>query len=276
MKFSLSTNWCNQRLNDGVAIAEKSLSLGFEELELGYNTTPEQVPGFRRMLDRIPVGSVHAFCPVPLSAPQGYPELYQLASLDDEGRRMASLQIRRNVEFAASMGADALVLHAGRVACRGWFRRFDMKRRVGRGRKMLAVFRRELEALAPVLEKNKVTLGLENLPYLEGFPAEWEIGEVAGEWVKPWFDTGHDRVRSCRGWTKGREDWPESPVGMHINDVVDTNDDHFAPGMGKVDFAALKPMAESVRHVVFEPNGGVSEEDLRNGVELLKHLWAQA
>ena len=102
MKFSLSTNWCNQRLNDGVAIAEKSLSLGFEELELGYNTTPEQVPGFRRMLDRIPVGSVHAFCPVPLSAPQGYPELYQLASLDDEGRRMASIQIRRNVEFAAS------------------------------------------------------------------------------------------------------------------------------------------------------------------------------
>ena len=174
------------------------------------------------------------------------------------------------------MGADALVLHAGRVACRGWFRRFDMKRRVGRGRNMLDVFRRELEALAPVLEKNKVTLGLENLPYLEGFPAEWEIGEVAGEWVKPWFDTGHDRVRSCRGWTKGREDWPESPVGMHINDVVDTNDDHFAPGMGKVDFAALKPMAESVRHVVFEPNGGVSEEDLRNGVELLKHLWAQA
>ena len=176
MKFSLSTNWCNQRLNDGQAIAEKALSLGFEELELGYNTTPEQVPGFRKMLDRIPVGSVHAFCPVPLSAPQGYPELYQLASFDEEGRRMASLQVRRNVEFAASIGADALVLHAGRILCRGWIRRFDMKRRVRRGHRMLDPFRRELEALVPVLEKNKVTLGLENLPYLEGFPAECEVG----------------------------------------------------------------------------------------------------
>ena len=63
-------------------------------------------------------------------------------------------------------------------------------------------------------------------------------------------------------------------IGMHINDVVDTNDDHFAPGMGKVDFAALKPMAETVRHVVFEPNGGVSEDDLVKGLELLKRLWA--
>ena len=139
---------------------------------------------------------------------------------------------------------------------------------------MLDTFRRELEALVPVLEKNRVTLGLENLPYLEGFPAEWEVGEVAGEWVRPWFDTGHDRVRTCRGWAKGSEDWPASPVGMHINDVVDTNDDHFAPGMGKVDFAALKPMAETARHVVFEPNGGVSEDDLVRGLELLKRLWA--
>ncbi|MBO7683106.1 MAG: TIM barrel protein [Kiritimatiellae bacterium] len=273
MKFSLSTNWSNQRLGDGEAIAEEAMSLGFEELELGYNTTPEQVPGFRRALDRIPVGSVHAFCPVPISAPQGYPELYQLASFDEEGRRMASLQVRRNVEFAASMGADALVLHAGRVSCLGLLRRFEMRRRVRRGRRMLDPFRRELEALVPVLEKNKVTLGLENLPYLEGFPAEWEIGEVAGDWVKPWFDTGHDRVRTCRGWTRGREGWPASPVGMHINDVVDVEDDHFAPGMGKVDFAALKPMAESARHVVFEPNAGVSEADLRRGVEILRSLW---
>ena len=60
---------------------------------------------------------------------------------------------------------------------------------------------------------------------------------------------------------------------MHINDVVDTEDDHFAPGMGKVDFSALKPMAESVRHVVFEPNGGVPEADLRKGIEILRSLW---
>ena len=275
MRFSLSTNWCNRRMDDGEAIADKALELGFEELELGYNTTPEQVPGFRRALGRIPVGSVHSFCPVPLSAPQGYPELYQLASFDEEGRKMAALQVRRNIEFAASMGADALVLHAGRVACRGLFKSRDMKRRVKRGRKMCDIFRREIDALVPVLEKNGVVLGLENLPYLEGFPAEWEVGSLAGDWVRPWFDTGHDRVRACRGWTKGAEDWPADPLGIHINDVVDKNDDHLAPGMGKVDFAAMRSLAEAARHVVFEPNEGVSEEDLRRGIGYLREIWAR-
>ena len=130
-----------------------------------------------------------------------------------------------------------------------------------------------MDAIVPVLEKNGVRLGLENLPYLEGFPAEWEISEFVGDLVKPWFDTGHDRVRECRSWTKGAADWPKDPLGMHINDVIDKNDDHLAPGMGKVDFAALKDMALATRHVVFEPNAGVAEEDLVKGIRHLKALW---
>ena len=73
MKFSLSTNWCNRRIESGEEIADKAMELGFEELELGFHTTQEQVKGFKARLGQIPVGSVHAFCPVPISAPQGYP-----------------------------------------------------------------------------------------------------------------------------------------------------------------------------------------------------------
>ena len=125
MKLSLSTNWCNRRIDDGREIAEKALELGFEELELGFHTTAQQVAGFKAMLDKIPVGSVHAFCPVPLSAPHGYPELYQLATLDEEGRKMAVLQVTRNIDFAAEMGAATVVLHAGRVAFDRIFDRID-------------------------------------------------------------------------------------------------------------------------------------------------------
>ena len=89
MQFALSTNWCSQRLESGEAIADKALELGFDALELGFRTTPGQADGFRRALGRIRVGSVHAFCPVPVSAPEGYPELYQLASLDEDARRIA-------------------------------------------------------------------------------------------------------------------------------------------------------------------------------------------
>ena len=299
MKIALSTNWCNRKLERGEEIVDKALELGFSALELGYNTTSAQVEGIRRRLGEMPVGSVHAFCPVPISAPQGYPELYSLASFSRPDRDLARAFVVKNLEFAASVGADVLVLHAGRVAFSSLWRvistaslksRFKAAKndvaapayarllkkalaiRRRNGRKMLDIFKAEMEGLSPVLDSLGVTLALENLPYLEGFPDESEtegrLKGLSGARVKGWFDTGHDRVRRMHGWT----DAPAVPdpalfAGMHVNDVVDFTDDHFAPGFGKVDFAALADFAAKVPHVVFEPNDGVTEEELKAGVE---------
>ena len=313
MKLSLSTNWCNRRIESGEEIADKAMELGFTELELGYHTTLLQAKGFKARLDQIPVGSVHAFCPVPISAPQGYPELYSLASFDEADRKMAKLMIGRNIQFAADRGADPVVLHAGRIGFSNFFDRIDTaklkeafktgdhrtddpkyaklyarasKRRLTRGEKMLDIFMKELDALVPALEKNKVTLALENLPYFEGFPLPDELQTILvkgfGGHVKGWFDTGHARVCAMHGWlapfsslqppTSNLQ--PSSYAGMHLNDVEAFEDDHFAPGDGNVDFAALKTFAENVRHVVFEPNSGVKESSLRRGVEYLRRLWS--
>ena len=327
VKLSLSTNWCNRRLETGEEIAEKALELGFSELELGYHTTLLQADGFKRMRERIPVGSIHAFCPVPLSAPQGYPELYSLANFDEDGRALARVHVLKNIRFAAEMGADTVVLHAGRVSFGSFFSRLDsgalseilreaekktddkkyVKRlakartvRTKRGLKMLDLFRAELEKIVPEIQKQGVTLALENMPYYEGFPLKGEMDAILdwgfGDCVKAWYDTGHARVCACHGWTDavtgghdgdGRDGegaafgclaslgcFATRVAGMHLNDVKDLNDDHLAPGFGNVDFAALKPLAESVRHVVFEPNAGVSEEDLRRGVENIRRIWA--
>ena len=280
MKLSLSTNWCNRRIESGEEIADKAMELGFDELELGFHTTQAQVKGFKARLDQIPVGSVHAFCPVPISAPQGYPELYPLASLDENDRAIARVHVKKNIEFAADMGADAVVLHAGRVMCRGLFHRWDLKRRVKRGQKLVAAFKRELDLMVPILEKNKVTLGLENLPYLEGFPAEWEMKDLVGDWVKPWLDTGHDFVRRVNHWTvppltSGQETASPlvQPIGMHISDSQG-GDDHLPPGEGRVDFPMLRTFAENARHVVFEPAANVREAALKKGIAHLRKLWA--
>lgn len=277
MTFALSTNWNNRRQASGEAIADEARALGFEALELGFHTTADQVRGFKARLGEMPVGSIHAFCPVPLSAPRGYPELYLLADFDEAARALARVHVRKNVEFAAEMGARAVVLHAGRVPCRTLFRRNRLKKRTRLGRRLVDVFRRELDCLTPVLEKHGVRLGLENLPYLEGFPNEDEIRDLAGDWVRPWLDTGHAYVRQANGWASAAQAFDPCvpPLGLHLNDSRG-GDDHLPPGEGLVDFAALAPVARAARHLVLEPHAGVTPEALRRGLAHLKTVWRVA
>ena len=308
MKFALSTNWCNRRLESGEAIVEEALSLGFDALELGFRTSVEQVAGFKARLDEMPVGSVHAFCPVPISAPQGHPELFTLASFDSAARALAMAHVANNVRFAADIGADAVVLHAGRVAFSGLFRVNDSEvlrstlakcgndidspayrhvlarakaLRVSRGERLLELFKKELSLLLPVLEERKVVLALENLPYYEGFPNEDEMAQLLAEFkgspIRAWFDTGHDRVRKMHGWVEkvtvlDRIDG--AFAGMHLNDVRDYFDDHLPPGEGGVDFAALKDLAERTPHIVVEPSAGVKRENLEAGLKYIRSIWS--
>ncbi len=306
MKLALSTSWRPELKSE--AFVEKALELGFDALELGYAVTPTQLEGFKRHVDEMPVGSLHAFCPVPLSAPSGHPELYSLMAKDAESRALARFHLTRTIECAAELGATAVVLHAGRVEFNSfWHRAFSSdtlkallqtakgdtkakkyaralhrarKVRAARSPKQMDVFKSEVEKLFPLLEKHQVMLGLENLPYLEAFPNEVELSALLetfkGAPLKGWFDTGHDRVRQMHNWLAlSAEDFRKTPsdfVGVHINDVTDFNDDHGAPGMGKVDFAALKPLLGAVPHIVFEPHPHVSTAQLRAGLAAIKSL----
>ena len=64
-------------------------------------------------------------------------------------------------------------------------------------------------------------------------------------------------------------------AGMHLNDVKDYFDDHLPPGEGNVDFAALKPLAERVRHVVVEPSASTGAENLAKGLARVRALFAE-
>ncbi len=311
MRIALSTNWNNARLDDGAAIADEAIALGFDALELGFRTMPEQLPGFKSRLDQIPVDSVHAYCPVPIGAPSGHPELHQLAHHDAEERALARLLLKKTIECAVDLGAKVVVTHAGYAELDGLFVNLDSSvlrrlakgkddkpdvtcpayvkhlakahvRRKKRGKKLLEVFRRELDAVIPELEKTHLTLALENLPSLEGFPnaeeAEALMKDLAGAPVRLWFDTGHARVRASFKW-----DDPETDIanrfaphvcGMHLNDVKDFHDDHRQPGWGNVDFAALKPLAQRDILRVFEPHEPVTFEELKISLATIRRLWA--
>ena len=311
MRFALSTNWNNGRLDDGAAIADEAIALGFDALELGFRTMPEQIAGFKSRLDRMPVDSVHAYCPVPIGAPSGHPELHQLAHHDEDERALARMLLKKTLACAADLGAKVVVTHAGYADLNGFFVKLDSSvlrelvinpdgvpdvkqpvyakrlakahaRRKKRGRKLLEVFRRELDLVIPELEKTGLTLALENLPSLEGFPnaeeAEALMKDLAGAPVRLWFDTGHARVRASYLWDALETDianrFAPHVCGMHLNDVKDFHDDHRQPGWGNVDFAALKPLSQHDILRVFEPHEPVSFDELKASLALIRSLWA--
>jgi sugar phosphate isomerase/epimerase len=310
MRFSLSTNWNSRRHEAGEELVDEILALGFDALELGYHMTEELAKGIRRRIDEgaIAADSVHAYCPVPFNAPHGYPELHLLASLDEDERAMASILIGRTLTFAASMGARAVVLHAGRIFLNSFFgdlgtqtllnvfnaedasarerylRHLEKarRRRAARAEKYFDGFCRSLDTLLPKFEAAGVALCLENLPSIEAFPDETEMAVLKRRFATPalayWHDLGHGQVRENLLWCDhagvARALLPFTR-GVHIHDVRPPVNDHLAPGSGMIDFQAFASYGADGIIKVFEPASDVSGAELSASLRLVETAWRE-
>jgi sugar phosphate isomerase/epimerase len=309
MKFALSTNWNAARHEAGGPLVDEILALGFDALELGYHMTEELAAGVRGKVaaGEVSVGSVHAFCPGPVGAPHGYPELYLLASRDDDERAMAAILIGRTLAFAESMGARAVVLHAGRIFLNSLFGGLHTgmlvealdeeggadgpkvqrllakaaRRRVSRVRKVFDGFCLSLDALLPKFEKAGVALCLENLPAIEAFPDERELVMLKQRFDTPalayWHDMGHGQVRENLGLIRHEEaarGLLPFTRGVHIHDASPPMNDHLPPGKGAIDFGAFAFYRTERIIKVCEPSPQVKGEDLAESLAMVRRAWA--
>jgi sugar phosphate isomerase/epimerase len=310
MRFALSTNWNARRHTEGEALVDESLSLGFDALELGYHTTEALAEGIRRRVTSgaINVDSVHAYCPVPLSAPHGYPELYLLASTDDDERAMATILLKQTLEFAASMGARALVLHAGRFRLKSWFKSYTtgtlvdaledaegdrakpkfqkvmakvLACRTQQITKIFDAFCLSLDTLLPAFEQANIKLCLENLPSVETFPDAREMSMLKERFTTPslgyWHDMGHGQIRDFLGIENNLATAQALlPItgGIHIHDAQPLMDDHLLPGQGTIDWRSFAFYGSADLLRVFEPAPDTSPVALSSALRDLRKLWA--
>jgi len=311
MRLALSTNWNARRHAEGEPLVDEILSLGFDALELGYHTTELQAEGIKRRIasGACVVDSVHAYCPVPLSAPHGYPELHLLASADDDDRAMATILLGQTLDFAAAMGARAVVLHAGRLLLKSWFKSYttgtllelldEVERdfahpkfqkgmekvlacRTQQVGKIFDAFCMSLDALLPRFERAGVTLCLENLPSIEAFPDAQEMMMLKARFTTPslayWHDMGHGQVREFLG-LENHLAVAQSllPVtgGIHIHDAKPPLGDHLLPGKGLIDWNAFSFYGSAEILRVFEPSPEVGPVSLGIAQRDLRKVWGQ-
>jgi sugar phosphate isomerase/epimerase len=306
MDFALSTNWNASRHATGEALVDEILALGFRSVELGYKLTVEQAAGVSRRIasGAVTVSSVHAYCPVPVGAPSGHPELYLLASRDEDERALATIYLMKTMEFAAKMGSQAVVMHSGRVKVKPFSdeliaaaeeetdgcasRRYQkllarlQRRRARKAGRHLDALRGALDHLVPRFAKAGLTLCLENLPSWEAIPTETEMQELVQRYASPalayWHDMGHGQIRHNLGWIDHRtaaEALLPHTRGIHIHDVRPLANDHLAPGQGALPFAdfAFYGRANVLR--VFEPGPQVKPADLSASLAFVRAAWEQ-
>lgn len=290
------------RHDTGEAAIQEIIELGFTRVELGYDLPIHFVADIKSMVDsnRITVTSVHNFCPIPVGVQKGHPEIFILTDRDRRQRQSAIHHISRTIEFATDMGAKVVVVHAGRVDMtsftrklislaengKQYTRRFDnlksklLLKRAKKADIHLDNLIDSLDQLLPVLEKNNMKIGLENLPSWEAIPSEMEMERILAHFNSPhicyWHDFGHGQVRQNLGFI-GHQRWFErlEPhlAGVHIHDVLPPAQDHLPPSQGKIDFSHFKTCAESDMPLVFEPAPGTATEDVKAGLEHMASVW---
>ncbi len=302
MEFALSTHWNAARHSSGETLVEEILALGFRRLELGYDLRRELVPGVQAMVKNgsVRVDSLHNFCPVPMGAMRGHPEIWTMASRDESERESAIRHTANTIHFAAEIGARYVVVHAGNVEmpmistqlfdlCIAQqqyspaYERLRMKLQEQRDKKAPRQFDhllRGLERLVPVLEETGVTLALENLPTWEAFPTEIEFEQIKRRFPTPliryWHDLGHGQIRQNIGFIN-HERWLDrlQPhlVGMHVHDVRPPATDHVMPPRGQIDFTRFKHIATSDIVRVIEPSSRTPAEQVTEALAFLNEVW---
>jgi len=302
MNYSLSTHWHTFRHADGETLVEEALELGLDRIELGYDFTVDLLPGVQKMVNQnaVSISSVHNYCPVPVGAPMGHPELFTLADPDSRVRENALWHTRKTIEFAAEMGAPIVVTHVGNVKMRSYTReliglyeegkqhdpKFDklkikmLTKRDKKSEKQRRYLYEGVEKLIPILEQSNMKLGIEILPTWESFPTEIELETLLKAFDSPhltyWHDFGHSQIRQNLGLINHPR-WLARLAphlgGTHIHDVATPGMDHLMPPLGDMDFSVFRTIIRRDVPLVFEPSRRIDPDQLKEGIRIIKEAW---
>lgn len=271
--IAFSTCWNTHRHNDGQAIAEEVLKLGFDSIEISHGTRLTLMEGFFRAVDQnvIKVSSVHHPCPSPIEILQDAPDVYEFSDSLQLNRNRAIKLAEQSLETAARVGASRMVVHLGSVPMKPITTDLEYLALSGKqfGRDYIAAklelvrqrqalasapFDRALkaiEALLPLSEKVGVKIGIETRSHFEQIPTFAEFETLMDHfkdspWVGTWHDFGHVQRQANLGLLNHEEALraiAPNLVGCHIHDVGWPHRDHRVPfSSNGVDFPALLPL----------------------------------
>lgn len=258
---SFSTMWALKNFPALPDFFEAARRMGFARIELNHKVTSAMLAGID--ITHYPVSSVHEPCPADISADELKKRDWLVSSVDEGCRAEGVKAIRRSIDLASQLRARAIVIHAGqaspdtgpekklRALIASGQRDSDECRAVrgqmiqARAELAPAAFASVKKTILELLEyaaRFGVRLGIENRYHYMEFPSPDELEillDLAGpDQIGFIYDVGHAEALDRMGFYS-HEDWLRRfggrILGTHLHDVIGTTD-HYAPGLGEVDF----------------------------------------
>ena len=258
---SLSTMWAINTLPTLTDFFEFARRTGFARIELNHKVTSAMLDGID--LNRFQFSSVHEPCPADVSADELKKRDWLISSTNEDYRREGVKAIQRSIDLASRLHASAVVIHAGhvnpdsgpekklKVLIASGMRESDEYREIQQ--QMIQVraeaakprfesVKKSILELLVSAQKSKVRLGIENRYHYMEFPSPDELEILLGladqDQIGFIYDVGHAQTLDVLGFYR-HEEWLNrfGPriIGTHLHDVLGTTD-HYAPGLGNVDF----------------------------------------
>jgi len=291
---SLSTMWAKKNFPQLSDFFEAARRLGFARIELNHQIDSAMLAGID--LSRYQFSSVHEPCPADVSTDELKKRDWLISSPDEDNRIRGVEAIKRSIDLAHRLGAPVIVVHCGMVSTdlrveKEMRKLFDaekaetdefqgLKQKLIERRASLigpcfeAVKKSLLEMLAYV-GSFRIRLGLENRYHYFDIPSLDEMGELlslAGpEQMGFIYDAGHAQALDRLGFYP-HEEWlrryADRMIGSHLHDVRGVAD-HFAPGLGEVDFDMVASYLPEGAYRTFELQATNSPEQVKAGLKYL-------
>jgi sugar phosphate isomerase/epimerase len=300
--YSFSTCWNSARHTDGRAMLREIRDLGFDHAELSHGIRLSLLPGILEAVGagEIKISSVHNFCPLPVGIEKPAPNLYEFSSDRERDRQLAVKHTLNTLDFAVKVGAPLVVLHFGSMDLKDYtgkltellsrgekgtpkFQKVVTEASAAREAKKKKYYDRSRDTLRELYGEAKsrgLKFGIEIREAVEELPVESDFKSLLEEFPAPtvyyWHDVGHAQIKSDLGFIDHATFLAERAgrlAGFHIHDVKFPARDHFPPGGGDIDFAALKPFVKPEHIKVFELSPKVPLDSVRLGTAHLKRIW---
>lgn len=261
---SLSTMWAKNNFPVFADFFEAATRLGFPKIELNHQVNSEMLSGVD--LNKYVISSVHEPCPADISMDTLKLRDWLISSLDEDCRQQGVAAIKRSLDLAKELSAHTIVIHCGHISpdmklenkLRSLYNtnkgntvkyQETMTLMVDERRTLIeACMRAVKKSLIELLlyaGRSDIRLGLENRYHYFDIPSQDELEQLLDladpDQLGFIYDTGHAQAMSNMGFYPQKawlDRFSKRIIGTHLHDVIGITD-HYAPGLGEVDFKEL-------------------------------------